>query len=324
MPTASPATPGSTVGACVPVSPASEYLPDVRLHLASDSEQFSVEGVNGPRSAGIDAEANDWHQPPPANALVATAGASLLVRAFTEEEPRRRCVDSVKVDAAPFSPSAISPTAPIALGSTPVRSSHAPEFEFVGPEEPGEWIVRVTLAFGTSPNDSRRSTYFRLRVDVPPPSVHGTATAPVGCAPPGARQPGVFLSIDGAQPIQGGPGGFTWRGTSAQGGSPVGAPIVIDHGARLKIATGGDVCAGWWRIQLAPTPESEWGPFEAITDLVPDYLTDYYDMPPGAANRFKLADTPPGDWVLKADLWYADSRDKRIGQTSAIWHIVVR
>lgn len=130
--------------------------------------------------------------------------------------------------------------------------------------------------------------------------------------------------MDGGKPIRGDAGGFTWRGTSAQGGPPVGPPIEVDHGARLSIATGEDVCAGWWRVQIAPTPESEWGPFEAITDLVPDSIDVYYDVPPGAANRYKLADVPPGDWVLNANLWFADARDRLIGQTSATWHIVVR
>ena len=316
--------PGPTVAGCTAVSPAVEYLPDVGLHLASDPEQFSVHGLNGRRTAGAEAEPIDWRQPPPGEALIAVAGEGLLVRAFIEDVPTPPCLQSVSVAAAPFSPLAITPAAPVALGSTPASPTLAREFSFGAPAEPGEWIVRVTLAFGTSPNETSRSTYFRLRVDVPPPRVDGTATAPVDCVRPGARQPGAFLSVDGGERIRGDGGGFTWRGTSAQGGPEVGPPIEVEDGARLRIAIGDDVCAAWWRIQVAPTPASMWGPFEAITDLVPDSLSAYYDVPPGAANRFKLADVPPGDWVLEAHLWFAESRDNVIGQTWSIWHVVVR
>jgi hypothetical protein len=45
--------------------------------------------------------------------------------------------------------------------------------------------------------------------------------------------------------------------------------------------------------------------------------------PPGEANRYRLDEIPPGDWVVRALFTYGRDSDHVIGSTSHFWNVVV-
>ncbi|HEV2005205.1 MAG TPA: hypothetical protein VGQ85_01205, partial [Candidatus Limnocylindrales bacterium] len=84
-----------------------------------------------------------------------------------------------------------------------------------------------------------------------------------------------------------------------------------------------EVCAGWWRIDLAPVPTTLSSPtHEPMADLVPDHLG--YGVPAGKANHFEIGPLPVGAWVVEATLEFADGQGGLIGQTTNFWNVVVR
>jgi hypothetical protein len=302
-------------------------LPDVVVHRGSQPDRDEVWGLNGSGIHGdTRLDAGDWHQPPPAEAMVVPRGDRLLLDAIVAEGEPPVCLGSVAVDAAPFSPLALAPepASLVRLASTGTNDADLAVFPFEAPLEPGEWIVRVTLIFDTDPGPSRQESFFRMRVDVPPPTVDGEASAPVACTRPGDHPPRIFVSVDAGPWVRAEGGSLTWRGTSADGPAPIGPLVEGATGARLRVRIGSNVCAAWWRIELAPRPTVEWRNQEPFADLVPDRLLDYYTGPPGKANRFDLAAIPPGDWVVHANLWFANGRGELIGQTTNFWNVVVR
>lgn len=262
----------------------------------------------------------EWHQPPPYDVL-ATSRSEPLVMAYLVDREEPVCLGAVTVDAAPFSPLALAPepSALIRLAATAPDSAPVGAFPFEAPASAGEWVVRVTVLFD-APEPTGRVVYFRLRVDLPPPEIAGTATAPGGCTKPGADPPRAFLSVDGAPRIAAQRGSLTWRFVSADGGPVPGPQIDGGSGAGLVVTIEDHVCAGWWRISIGPLPDAGRAP-ELITDLVPAYIS--VREPALQASRFTLAPVPSGDWIVDAFFYFANGRGQLIGDTTNFWHVAV-
>jgi hypothetical protein len=319
--------PSPSPAACIEFDLARRSQPFVVLRFPDDPEDDVREGLNGTHRFG-DAlvDDGDWHQPSPPAALAVERAQALVVLAYIDDGGVPTCLDGVTVDAAPFSPLALAPepAALVRLADSGADDPATGAFAFGAPVAAGEWIVRVTLTFDTEPGPSHQESFFRLRVDTPPPTVDGRASAPVACARAGESPPRVLISVDGGPWIRAEGGSFTWRGISADGSEPNGPLVEAANDARFRVRIGDDVCAAWWSIQLAPRPAIEWHNQEPISDLVPDTLSTYYNDPPGEANRFNLAPIPPGDWVVQANLWFGSGPNELVGQTSSFWNVVVR
>jgi hypothetical protein len=284
-----------------------------------------VYGLNGASVlGGVNFDDNTWHQPPPQDAFAVARGEPLTVGSFFEDA-FPICIESAEVDAALFSPLAAAPQPPepVRLATSGAGDQAVPGFRFDAPADPGEWVVRISLTFDTTPGPSRQESFFRLRVDVPPPKVEGGASAPVACGRAGDRPPRAFISVDGGPWVRAEGGSFSWRGTSGDTGPPVGPLVEAADDAHLRIRIEDNVCAAWWRIQIAPRPRSEFENQEPISDLVPAHFDDY-SVPAGKANRFQLAAILPGDWVVQARFSFGTSPGHLIGDTSSFWNVVVR
>jgi hypothetical protein len=317
-------TPIPSATACAPFDLARETEPSVGINLASEPHRDETYGLNGSGALGDqDFPAGGWHQPAPQDALVVRRGELLLVDAHLDVDELPLCLASVTIDAAAFSPLAVAPesSALARLAASSPNEQDLATFGFTAPSEPGEWIIRVALTFATDPGPSRQESFFRLRVDVPPPAVAGMATVSASCATPGAHPPRAYLSLDGGSPVKGDLGSFTWGTTSGDGQAPIGPRVDASTAAHLTVTIGGEVCAAWWRIQLAPRPTSPWGHQEPFLDLVPAHLGSL--LKPGKANHFELGSLPPGDWVVQSILEFADGHGNVIGQTTSFWNAVV-
>lgn len=315
----------SATAACEPFDLGRDSEPSVVLHRASEPDRNEVGGLNGASIlGGVSFDDTTWHQPPPQDAIVVARGETLTVGSFFGDG-FPICIGSAKVDSALFSPLAAAPQppGPVRLATSGAGDLPASGFRFNAPLDPGEWVVRISLVFETTPGPSRQETFFRLRVDVPPPKVEGGATAPVACGRAGDRPPRAYLSVDGRPWVRAEGGSFSWRGISGDASPPVGPLVEAAGDAHLRIRIEDNVCAARWRIQLAPRPLSEFGYQEPISDLVPDRL-DANDLPLGKANRFQLAAIPPGDWVVRALFVFGTSPAETFGDTSSFWNVVVR
>lgn len=307
---------------CTPFEPTQQ--PYVVLRVPGRPKVEEAYGLNGSGVLG-DAtfDAGPWHQPSPQAALVVARGEPLLLEAFHDDGELPTCLHSMVADAASFSPLGIPPEASalVPVSSIEALGDDLARFAFDAPAEPGEWVVRVTLTFETSPGPSGQETFFRLRVDVPDPEVDGRATAPVACVRPGEHQPHAYL-FGGGSSIQADGGSFTWRFTSGSGPAPIGPLVESTTGTGLRIRIEDDVCAASWRIQLAPRPELDWRDQEPFVDLVPASGA-LGSSSPSRANRFWLAPIPSGDWIVQAGFGFATGRGASVGSTSNFWHVVV-
>jgi len=314
--------------ACEPYELTLESWTYIRLHRDGTRPDVVRQGLDGTRViGGTRHDAGDWHQPAPRDAFPSDPAEVFRVnarRADAEGDPPL-CIDTVAVHAAPFSPLAKDPEPAdlIPLDVIGADEGHMTSVRFEAPSEPGEWVVRVILGFETDPGPTTWETFYRLLVDVPRPTPDGTATAPVACAPPGQDRPSAFISVDGEPWIEAESGSMTWRGTAADGFPPDGARVNAGVDAQLTIRTDRDICAGWWRVQLAPVQTVDYRYREPITDLVPDTIHNYYGTSPAQANRFHLDVVPRGNWVIEAAFLFARSRDRLLGQTTHFWHVVV-
>jgi hypothetical protein len=299
--------------------------PFVALNLASEPDRNEIEGLNGTGVLGTEPFARgDWHQPSPQDAVAVAKSQALLVATRFDPSGLPVCIASATVDAAPFSPRAIdpAPSTLLRLATMGGSSSELPGILFEAPTDAGEWIIRVALTFATNPGPSRQESFFRLRVHAPPPTVGGSATAPVACGVPGALPPEAYLSIGGTGPVRGDRGSGEWRQVSADGSPPNGPKIEAATGTPLTVSIEDNICASRWQIDLAPRPAIDWWAHEPLSDLIPDHFGDVASL--GKANRFDLAVVPPGDWIVEASFEFSDAQGQSIGQTSTFWNVVVQ
>src|ERR1044071_1514769 len=149
-------------------------------------------------------ERGPWPQPSQRQILAVEPGEQLLLHAGLSDEPgdvplRDLCLDRVAIDLAAFSPLA---TTPDRSNLVPLVSSqvHAGNLAFTAPDQPGDWIIRVTIDFDTDPGPSRQETFFRLLVDAPFPAVGGRTRVAPSCGTPGKRWPDLLLVQPGIEP----------------------------------------------------------------------------------------------------------------------------
>lgn len=316
------ALPSPTAVACQEVDVALQSMPVVVLQRASEPVGEPLVGLNGSGTLGdVVVERGNWHQPPPLHAMNVSRGEGMRVAAFVDTEPDALplCLASATLDAAPFSPIAVAPTASALLQLPSIGPLDGGVAASRAPAQAGEWVVRVVLTFATDPRPSRQESFFRLRVDAPAPQVGGRASAPVACGPAGNGPPRAYLRVNGGAWIAGQGGSFTWGGMAGDGPAPGGIRVVAEPGAALSLKIEDDQCAAWWAVSLAPTPPAGQEQ-EAFVDLIP--TRPGYDNP-GSANRFALDTIPPGDWVVAAGFEFADADGNVRGQTIHAWNVVV-
>ena len=325
-------TPGSTPTAATSPEPSAAggcalLGPDGTVDLVITN------AANGDRS-GLDStvpgnETDTWHQPDPASALVAARAERLTVTAVADTD-QPICLSSIAVDATPFSPVAAQPVAAMirSLSVTATAGGAASSTSFKAPAADGEWVVRVVAQTPGQDGTTRlERRFWRLRIGVPAPISSGKSSRAGACATPGDAAPSAVLSAGSMARVTGQPGSSTWRGVAADAGDePVGTKLTATSSEKLTITTQGGVCAGWWRIVVAPRPGERAGyqlPIEPFADLVPRH-GQAAGAKPGQANTFALGDLAVGDWVVRASLDFVDASGALIGQTTHYWNVVVQ
>lgn len=302
------------------------YSPEVLLSVQDGDHVDDWLGLNG--TAILEGELQDhgpWHQPSPRQSLPLGSGDQLVVHVRRDEEsidPETRdlCMERIAVDVAPFSPTAVNPDLSN-LASLAASSVHTDRLAFAAPRLAGEWIVRVTVAFATSPAPSRQESFFRLLVDTPYPATGGRARVAPACSKPGRGAPDFLLTGGDVEPVAGEIGTLSWRGAASDGGYRDGPRVHLPKGNSIVIRIVGGVCAAAWRIELGPRPVTGLFDFEPMAEVAPshDGMEDVF----GAANRFELAEIPPGDWDVSGRFVFVNGRAEVIGDALVGWNLVV-
>lgn len=324
-------TPGSTQAGTA--SPDPSVGSGCALSPADGTADFIIRtSANGERS-GLDStvpgsETDTWHQPDSISALVAVRAEALTLTAMTDTE-QPLCLSSFMVDAVPFSPVAAQPVDAMvrSLSTRAIADGAAPSASFTAPAADGEWVVRVVAQMSGQDGTTRlERRFWRLRIGPSAPTTAGKSSRSGTCATPGNAAPSAILSSGSTDRATGQPGSSTWRGTAADAGDePLGAKLTVSAGAGLAIATEDGVCAGWWRIVVAPRPQERAGyrlPLEPFADLVSRHVAAA-GAKPGQANTFALDTLPAGDWVVRASFDFLDASGALIGQTTHYWNVVV-
>lgn len=325
-------TPGSTPAGTV--SPAPSVAGGCALVTTDSSVDLIIRTSATAERSGLDStvpgsETDTWHQPDPISALIAARSSNLTLTAMTDTQ-QPLCLSSVAVDAAPFSTIAAQPVAAMIqrLSAGPLAGDTAASASFTAPAADGEWIVRIVAGMPGQDGATRlERRFWRLRIGASAPTTAGKSSRSGTCAIPGDAAPSAILSSGPADRTTGQPGSSTWRGTAADAGDePLGAKVTVSAGARLTIATQGGVCAGWWRIVVAPRPQERGGyrlPMEPFADLVVRHVEEA-GAKPGQANTFALDKLPAGDWVVRASFDFVDTTGTLVGQTTHYWNVVVQ
>lgn len=159
--------------------------------------------------------------------------------------------------------------------------------------------------------------------------IHGPVDIPV-VAPPSTAcgapdltvttPPAIRLIVDGVPSVAGTVATTSWGTTShVVDGDPMPRTAVeIPAGATLALQVAGDVCATGWRIEYGPPVTGPWLSIDRVGSLVLPHRTPPDGPVDGHANRFDLAELPPGEWYIEATLRYAD------GDAAVGWHLIVR
>ena len=320
FPTSTPTAVSSSAGPCA-VGPADD-TPDLLLATAADRAR---PGLN---STIPGAEVDTWHQPSPAAAVSAAAGATLTLTAFSDFAGRL-CVSTVVADAVPYSPTGAQPATSMiqALPAT-VGPDGSGTVAITAPRADGEWIIRVVAGIPSGAGSVRpERRFWRLRIGVSPPAIGGYVSHSGSCGVPAATAPHALLTAGTAKPVTGVFGSTTWRGTAADAGDePVGAKVVASAHSGLSIALEDHLCAGWWQIVIAPHPLDAGGsrlPLEPFADLVAPRIRAG-GLVAAISNTFTLADLPAGDWIVRASLDVIDPTGSLVGQTTNYWNVVVQ
>ena len=310
----------SPAGLCAP-GPADD-TPDLLLSTAADS------GRPGLNSTIPGAEVDSWHQPDPTADVSVGAGARLTLTALSDSAGRL-CISTVAADAVPFSSTGTQPaTSMVQALPAEVAPAGAVTASIIAPKADGEWILRVVAGIPSGAGSMRQERRFwRLRIGVPEPAVGGKASRSGSCGSPAATAPHALLTVGTAKPVAGEFGSMTWRGTAADAGDePVGAKVTMSAPSGLSIVLDDHICAGWWRIVIAPHPLDAGGfrlPLEPFADLVVPRIR-VGGLAAAIANRFALDDLPAGDWVVRASFDVIDPTGSLVGHTTNYWNVVVQ
>jgi len=216
----------------------------------------------------------------------------------------------------------------VVLDGAPRDGTPKPAFGFHAPAAGGDWVVSVQFQVldGRGAEGATQTTFFRLEVDRPAPGAPVPAPSPrTPCGRPilgdNDVPPATILAIDGTGTRPGQLGVVTWNNAGVSvAGEPVPATIIpVPAGAALSMAVEGHVCALAWRIVYAAVPRDTGRPvqYEPLGVLA-EQRNPGRDPGFALANEIALGPPPRGEWVLRAQLDFAD------GSTTTYWRIVVR
>jgi hypothetical protein len=313
---------------CSPFDPSS--MAELLLSAVGDADRNAQAGTNdGAVLAGSVTPGQGWRQPDVAQAVYVAAGAPLTLWATSAEPGVRYCLGTLVIVAAPFSPlgAAPDPAAMVVLDGAPHDGTPKPAFGFHAPGVGGDWVVSLqsqlldagVAALGT------QTTFFRLEVDRPAPSAPAPVASPrTPCGRPilgdDLTPPATLLAVNGAGARTGQLGVFTWNNAGVQvPGEPLPTTsIALPAGAALSVSVEGHVCATAWRIVYAAIPRDTGRPvsFDPLGVLAEE-RNAAADPAFASANEIALEPMPRGEWVLRAQLDFAD------GSTTTYWRIVV-
>ena len=94
--------------------------------------------------------------------------------------------------------------------------------------------------------------------------------------------------------------------------------IRIPAGTSLALWIADDVCATDWRIEYGPPLNGSSLSIDRVGSLVLAHRTPPDGPVNGHQNRFDLAQIPPGEWYIEAELRY-------VGGTAHLgWHVIVK
>ncbi len=314
---------------CSPFDPSS--MAALFLSAVGDADRSAQAGTND--AAVLEdnvVPGQGWRQPDIAQAIYVAAGAPLRLWATSGDPGVRYCLGTLVIDAAPFSPlgAAPDPAAMVVLDGAPKDGTPKPAFGFHAPGVGGDWVVSVQsqLLDASAAALGTQATFFRLEVDRPAPSPPAPVASPrTPCGQPilgdNLVPPATLLRVSGAGARKGQLGVATWNNSGASvAGEPVPATaIALPAGAALSVSVEGHVCAFAWRIVYAAIPRDTGRPvlYDPLGVLAEERRPA--DGPAVAsANEIALGSPPRGEWVLRAQLYFAD------GSTTTYWRIVVR
>lgn len=169
----------------------------------------------------------------------------------------------------------------------------------------------------TTPEPSPTSSPSAPSPGATTPSPSARTEDPIGTYRPGDGPPDLFLSVDGASPVVGLPGGGCWASSTEVGCADTGwlvpeTPIEAERGARLWVEVGAPFALTGWDV----VAEAADVPFDGEPAL---RLANRQLGPAVPPTPIILASLPSGDWVVAASVWF-----KRGGDVSFYWRVVVR
>lgn len=329
---ASPSPPlGALPTRCSPYDPVSQAV--VSLSAVGEADTWAQTAINADATAvvgGTVLPGHGWRQPDIAQATYVTAGAPLTLWAWSPSPSARYCLGSLQIVAAPFSPlgEVPDPAAVVVLDGAPGDGTPKPAFVFHAPAVAGGWVVSVRLDLLGQDRAvvATQTSFLRLEVDRPAPGPPVPAASPrTPCGRPmlgeNSMAPATLLMVDGGGVWAGQFGLIHWDNA---GGTPAGEPlpetsIALASGTPLTIAVKGHVCALAWRIVYAAIPPDTGRPlrFDPLGVLA-EQRNPARDPAFASANEIALGPLPRGEWVLRAELLFAD------GSTAAYWRVLVR
>ncbi len=301
------------VTGCRPMDPAS-VTSGFAVVLSSGSA-VSTGMLDGRHLGSIDIPAAPWRQPS-TDPLDIPAAAQLTLLAQPPDGGTPWCIGGATVTAAVFSAVNAPPDQQHDLGS--ISEPAAGLLLAALPE--GDWVVRVDVSAQTIDGSTADETaYFRVRAGLPPAPTPVPAGPPaVACATDPVSPPGVSLAV-GSDMQAGVIGASTWRGTAVDVGSePLPSPTVtVDASAVPDVRIAGDACALAWSVGYAAIPSSGGPVLYDILGSLAAQANPTLDPSFARQDRIRLAPIPWGDWVVRADLAFAD------GQVIAYWRVHV-
>ncbi len=298
---------------CRPLDPASVEA-GFTVVLSSGSSQSS--GVLDAWTLGSRMQRGRAWRQPSSDPLDLATPAPLTLRIEPADGATPWCIRGATVTAAAFSPVNAPPDQPHDLGST---SEPAADL-LLAALPAGDWVVRADVSAQTTDGSTADETaYFRVRVGLPPAPAPVPAGPPaVACAPDPVSPPGVSLAV-GSVMQAGVVGASTWRATPVDVGSePLPSPaLTVDASAAPEVRIARDACALAWSVGYAAIPSSG-GPilYDALGTLAAQ-SNPTLDPSFARQDRIRLAPIPWGDWVVRAELSFAD------GQVIAYWRVHV-